>query len=341
MERQKEPKGEYSLIEVRHLTKRYGAHEAVSDLSFTIEKGRVYGFLGPNGAGKSTTMNIIAGCLGATSGQVLVDGHDMLEEPVKAKGLIGYLPELPPLYTDMTPREYLDFVAHAKGIPGGQRREKIDAVMEKTGVTEMRDRLIRNLSKGYRQRVGIAQALLGDPEVIILDEPTVGLDPAQIIEIRELIRELGREHTIILSSHILSEVQTVCQHIMIISHGRLVASDTAENLTALLSGTATLRVAARCGEEEMRRVLSGVEGVRQTERADAEDGEHVLRLTPEEGQDVREKVFDAFAAAGVPLTELHVEKASLEDVFLELTQDAPDAEKTASEEKEKEEADEA
>ncbi len=341
MERQKEPKGEYSLIEVRHLTKRYGAHEAVSDLSFTIEKGRVYGFLGPNGAGKSTTMNIIAGCLGATSGQVLVDGHDMLEEPVRAKRLIGYLPELPPLYTDMTPGEYLDFVARAKGIPGGQRREKIDAVMEKTGVTEMRDRLIRNLSKGYRQRVGIAQALLGDPEVIILDEPTVGLDPAQIIEIRELIRELGREHTIILSSHILSEVQTVCQHIMIISHGRLVASDTAENLTALLSGTATLRVAARCGEEEMRRVLSGVEGVRQTERADAEDGEHALRLTPEEGQDVREKVFDAFAAAGVPLTELHMEKASLEDVFLELTQDAPDAEKTAPEEKEKEEADEA
>ena len=188
------------MIEVRHLTKRYGGHTAVSDLSFTIDKGKVYGFLGPNGAGKSTTMNIMTGCLGATEGEVLIDGHNIMDEPMKAKRLIGYLPELPPLYMDMTPREYLRFVLQAKGVPHRDWQEQLERVMDKTRITDVQKRLIRNLSKGYRQRVGIAQALIGDPEVIILDEPTVGLDPAQIIEIRELIRELGREHTLVLSA---------------------------------------------------------------------------------------------------------------------------------------------
>ena len=238
------------MIEVRHLTKKYGNHTAVSDLSFIIENGVIYGFLGPNGAGKSTTMNIITGCLGPTEGEVLVDGHSISEEPMLAKRKIGYLPEQPPLYPDMTPTEYLRFVASAKGLARSEQTQQIDQVMDKTDIRVVRDRLIRNFSKGFRQRVGIAQALLGNPEVIILDEPTVGLDPAQIIEIRDLIRELGKNHTIILSSHILSEVQTVCDSIMIISDGHLVASDTPENLTRLFAGTTTLHLAVKGGEAE-------------------------------------------------------------------------------------------
>ena len=246
------------MIEVRHLTKKYGSHAAVDDLSFTIEKGVIYGFLGPNGAGKSTTMNIITGCLGATDGEVLIDGHSITEEPMAAKKLIGYLPELPPVYMDMTPEEYLRFILQAKKVPMAKRAEQLKSVMEKTRITEMKDRLIRNLSKGYRQRVGIAQALIGDPEIIILDEPTVGLDPAQIIEIRELIRELGKDHTIVLSSHILSEVQAVCDAIMIISHGRLVASDTAENLTTLFAGKTTLKLEIRADRDRAAAVLGRV-----------------------------------------------------------------------------------
>ena len=217
------------MIRVSHLSKRYGDHTAVSDISFHIEKGVIYGFLGPNGAGKSTTMNILTGCLSATAGEVMILGHNIEEEPLKAKQHIGYLPEIPPVYMDMTPREYLLFVLEAKNVPKKDRAMQLASAMEKTGVTPMQHRLIRNLSKGYRQRVGIAQALLGDPEIIILDEPTVGLDPKQIIEIRELIRELGKSHTVILSSHILSEVQSVCDKVLIISGGRLLAVDTAEN----------------------------------------------------------------------------------------------------------------
>ena len=308
------------MIEVRNLTKRYGSHTAISDLSFTIEKGVIYGFLGPNGAGKSTTMNIITGCLGATDGGVLVDGHSVSEEPMEAKKRIGYLPEQPPLYNDMTPAEYLRFVAAAKKIPRGDQAGRIDEVMERTGIMEVRDRLIRNLSKGFRQRVGIAQALLGDPEVIILDEPTVGLDPAQIIGIRDLIRELGKDHTIILSSHILSEVQAVCDSIMIISAGKLVAHDTPENLTRLFAGTTTLHLETRSSEESVRQVLSSVEHILETTfRKDAE-GILTAELKPEESCDIREDVFTAFAKAGIPLLELKSVRASLEDVFLELTQ---------------------
>ena len=211
------------MIEVNHLTKQYGDHTAVSDLSFTIEDGQIYGFLGPNGAGKSTTMNIMTGCLAATSGEVKIGGYDIFEESREAKRLIGYLPEQPPLYLDRTPREYLRFVGRAKGLSGKELAAQVEHVMSVTQTGDVADRLIKNLSKGYKQRVGIAQALLGNPKIIILDEPTVGLDPRQIIEIRDLIKSLGKEHTVILSSHILSEVQAVCQTILIISKGRLVA----------------------------------------------------------------------------------------------------------------------
>ena len=327
-------KGETSLIEVSHLTKRYGAHAAVSDLSFTIEKGRIYGFLGPNGAGKSTTMNIIAGCLGATEGTVRIDGHDVFEEPMAAKRKVGYLPEQPPLYTEMTPEEYLRFVAGAKGLPRAEQEKQIRTVMERTKLEDVRHRLIAHLSKGYRQRVGIAQALLGSPEIIILDEPTVGLDPAQIIEIREMIRSLGREHTIVLSSHILSEVQAVCDEIMIIAHGRLVASDTAENLTGLLSAGARIELEARGDEAAVRGVLEGLPGAARCDYSAGEaEGLTRVTLTPSGDDDLREEIFARFAGSGVPLLELRRDKATLEDVFLELTQgeqaDAADGKEAA------------
>ena len=245
------------MIEVNHLYKRYGNHTAVSDLSFTIEKGQIYGFLGPNGAGKSTTMNIMTGCLAATSGEVRIGGYDIFEDAEQAKKLIGYLPEQPPLYLDRTPREYLTFVARAKGIPEKEIAGQVTRVMAVTQTLDVADRLIKNLSKGYKQRVGIAQAILGDPEVIILDEPTVGLDPRQIIEIRDLIKELGKNHTVILSSHILSEVQAVCQTILIISKGKLVACDTPENLERLFAGTASVELTAEAGEEEAVCLRSG------------------------------------------------------------------------------------
>ena len=234
------------MIQVSHLTKYYGDSSAVTDLSFEIGEGHVYGFLGPNGAGKSTTMNIMTGCLSPTEGTVRIGDYDILEQPEQAKRLIGYLPELPPLYPNETPQEYLSFVGEAKGLKGKKLRESIDRVVERTGIEDVRDQLIGTLSKGYRQRVGIAQALIGDPAVIILDEPTVGLDPIQIIEIRDLIRELGRSHTVILSSHILSEVQAVCDQVLIISEGKLAAFDTPENLQKILlaSGGVLLRAEA-------------------------------------------------------------------------------------------------
>ena len=230
------------MIEVKNLVKDYGGHLAVDHLSFTVEDGQIYGFLGPNGAGKSTTMNIMTGYLGATKGEVLINGHNILEEPEQAKKCMGYLPEVPPLYTDMTVYEYLVFAAKLKKLPKDSIKASISEVMELVKIQDVKGRLIRNLSKGYRQRVGMAQAILGKPDVIILDEPTVGLDPKQIIEIRDMIRELGRKHTVILSSHILSEVSAVCDHIMIISHGKLIASDTPENLERQLEGSAGLEL---------------------------------------------------------------------------------------------------
>ena len=240
------------MIQVKHLTKRYGGFTAVNDLSFTLENGHIYGFLGPNGAGKSTTMNIMTGCLAATDGTVLIDGCDIFEDAQKAKRLLGYLPEIPPLYTEQTPLEYLSFVAEAKGIPGKDIPDEVARVIDETRLTEMANRLIRNLSKGYRQRVGIAQALLGNPPYIILDEPTVGLDPLQIIEIRDLIHELGQRHTVILSSHILSEVQAICESVLIIAHGRLVAFDTPQNLEKTLASANRLTIAADCDTTTLR-----------------------------------------------------------------------------------------
>lgn len=307
------------MIEVSHLTKKYGGNLAVNDLSFTIEKGVIYGLLGPNGAGKSTTMNIITGCLGATDGEIRVGGHLIADEPMAAKRLIGYLPEQPPLYQDMTPKEYLRFVAQAKGIPHKEWNAQLHAVMEKTRIVDVQDRLIRNLSKGYKQRVGIAQALLGDPEIIILDEPTVGLDPAQIIEIRELIRDLGREHTLVLSSHILSEVQAVCDHIMIISKGKLVASDTPENLTSLFAGETTIHLEVIGGADTVRAVLEGVENAEVATLAAGEDGCTRCKLHQQGEADVRAALFGAFAEAKLPIIEMTRVRASLEDVFLELT----------------------
>lgn len=309
------------MIEVRHLTKRYGGHVAVEDLSFTIEKGTIYGFLGPNGAGKSTTMNIITGCLGATEGEVLIGGHSILDEPKEAKKLIGYLPEQPPVYPDMTVKEYLAFVAEAKGVKRSQRTENIESALSKTGLEDVKGRLIKNLSKGYRQRVGIAEALLGNPEVIILDEPTVGLDPTQMIEIRALIQELGKNHTVILSSHILSEVQAVCDTIMIISKGKLVASDTGENLTRLFAASSVLKIETPAAFDKAEAILKEIGGVEDIVFKKTEDDVTFIDISFRNGVDIRENVFNAFANASVPLYEMHTERASLEDVFLELTKE--------------------
>ena len=310
------------MIEVTNLTKKYGDHIAVDHLSFRVEKGQIYGFLGPNGAGKSTTMNIITGYLAATEGTVTIDGKDIQKDPEEAKRSIGYLPELPPLYVDMTVREYLDFVAELKKVPKKERKQQIDEVMEMTQITDMQQRLIRNLSKGYRQRVGLAQAILGYPEVIILDEPTVGLDPKQIIEIRDLIRKLGENHTVILSSHILSEVSAVCDHIMIIAHGKLVASDSPENLQKLMSGSMELNLEVKGSAAAVKSALQEISQIdRIEENTEASKNVAKMKVISKENADIREQVFYALADAKLPILEMtHAEK-SLEDIFLELTED--------------------
>lgn len=320
------------MIEVKNLTKVYGNHTAVEDLSFTVEDGRIYGLLGPNGAGKTTTMNIMTGCLGATSGVVLVDGLDIFDEPEKIKRKVGYLPELPPLYPDMTPLEFLEFVAKARGVNGKERAEQIEKVMEITGIEEMQNRLIKNLSKGYRQRVGIAQALLGNPEVVILDEPTVGLDPKQIIEIRDLIKSLGKDHTVILSSHILGEVQAVCDHILIISHGKLVASGTPDELEEQFSGSATVDLSVKADQARAKEILAGMEEISNVEVKNETDGVTELSVTAkEEGGDVREELFTAFSKAKVPILNMTLNKASLEEIFLEYTEEEPAQKKRGKE----------
>lgn len=310
------------MIEVSNLTKKYGDHIAVDHLSFRVEKGQIYGFLGPNGAGKSTTMNIITGYLAATEGTVTINGKDVQKDPEEAKRAIGYLPELPPLYVDMTVREYLDFVAELKKVSKKERKQQIDEVMEMTQITDMQQRLIRNLSKGYRQRVGLAQAILGYPEVIILDEPTVGLDPKQIIEIRDLIRKLGENHTVILSSHILSEVSAVCDHIMIIAHGKLVASDSPENLQKLMSGSMELDLEVKGSVAAVKTALQEISQIdRIEENTEAPKDIAKLKVISKENADIREQVFYALAEAKLPILEMtHAEK-SLEDIFLELTED--------------------
>ncbi len=308
------------MIEVKNLTKCYGKHLAVDNLSFTVEKGQIYGFLGPNGAGKSTTMNIMTGYLGATKGEVLIDGHDILKEPEEAKRCIGYLPEQPPLYLEMTVMEYLRFAAELKKIPKEDMEIQIEKAMRLTRLSDVRGRLISNLSKGYKQRVGLAQAILGFPEIIILDEPTVGLDPKQIIEIRELIRKLAKEHTVILSSHILAEIREVCDYILIIAKGKLVASDTPENLENSMSGTGHIEIEVRREQKEVERVLDRIDQVKRVEYTLLEDGTVRAQIEAKGSGDIRERIFHAFADQKMPLLTLKLNKSTLEEIFLELTQ---------------------
>ncbi len=318
------------MIEVKHLTKRYGKHTAVDDISFTVQDGCIYGLLGPNGAGKSTTMNMITGYLAPTGGTVAIDGHDVQEEPKEAKACIGYLPEIPPLYTDMTVQEYLLFVSELKG-----KKKKADRVqdvaqaVQRAGLQEMEKRLIRNLSKGYRQRVGIAAALLGSPKVIILDEPTVGLDPAQMIEIRNLIRELGKAHTVILSSHILSEVQAVCQQVLILSKGRLVAVGSPEELGETLNPGSRLRATAQGETDTVLAAVRSVPGICRVELESAADGQVTFTAESEDAADRRAAVSRALTEAGCTVLALAAENRSLEEVFLALTEKTPEQEAPA------------
>ena len=308
------------MIEVTNLTKKYGNAYAIQDLNFTIEKGQVYGFLGPNGAGKSTTMNILTGYIAATEGSVVINGHDILTEPREARSCIGYLPEQPPLYQDMTVKEYLDFAAELKGIPKDERKSSVEEAMEKLMLGQMSGRLIKNLSKGYKQRVGFAQALLGVPEILILDEPTVGLDPKQIIEIRSLIRELGRKHTVILSSHILSEVSEVCDHVMIISGGKLVASDSTEDLMKKMQPVTVLKIIAVAEVSAIEKALSGFEEiVDPVITEEDEKGVLSVEVQYDSDKDLRREIARAFTENGCTIIEMNTEKATLEDVFLELT----------------------
>jgi len=308
------------VIEINHLVKKYGSHVAVDDLSLTVEPGRIYGFLGPNGAGKSTTMNIITGYLAATGGEVKINGFDVLKQPEKAKKCVGYLPELPPLYMDMTVKEYLDFVAELKKLDKSLRAGYVKEAMKITRTEEVSGRLIRNLSKGYRQRVGFAQAVLGYPEILILDEPTVGLDPKQIIEIRDLIRELGKKHTIILSSHILSEISAVCDHVFIISHGKLVASDSTENLLERMTGAQEIELLLKAEENEAETAIREIAQVERCEKTEAkEDGTVGLLVTAKKDADVREAIYHTCVEHHMPILEMKAASKSLEDVFLELT----------------------
>ncbi len=308
------------MIEVKNLVKKYGDHLAVNDLSFKIEKGKIYGFLGPNGAGKSTTMNIITGYLAATSGQVIVNGHDIYEEPEEAKKCIGYLPEIPPLYMDMTPKEYLEFSADLKGLTRKERAEQFKDIAKLTGIEDVMDRLIKNLSKGYKQRVGLAQAILGYPEVIILDEPTVGLDPKQIVEIRDVIKGLSKKHTVILSTHIMQEVSAVCDEVIIIAHGELVARDTPNNLGKHVSGSNTIEIVVKAPDYKVKAILNKMSDVTKFEvHNDTE--EECTRALVSTGveKDLREDVFYAFAAAKCPIVGMSYSNTSLEDVFIKVT----------------------
>ena len=308
------------MIEVEKLTKKYGDHVAVDNLSFRVERGMIYGFLGPNGAGKSTTMNMMTGYIAATSGTVKINGYDILKNPEQAKKSIGYLPELPPVYQDMTVYEYLKFVAELKKVKSSEQKAQIEDVMAQTRIEDVQNRLIKNLSKGYKQRVGLAQAIIGYPEVLILDEPTVGLDPKQIIEIRELIRELAKKHTIILSSHILSEVSAVCDHIMIISKGKLVASDTPEGLVTRLKGGRQLMMSVQGEQSELEEILQSIGQIKDYSiQPSKAQGCVSAIIRTQEQDDIRVELFHRLAAADLPIMELSLSEKSLEDVFLELT----------------------
>ncbi len=314
------------MIEIKNLTKRYGTKLAVDDISFTVKKGEILGFLGPNGAGKSTTMNILTGYLSATGGAVTIDGHDVLDEPLLAKQKIGYLPEHPPLYMDMTVREYLDFVYDLKRVKE-DRKKHIDAICETVQIKDVEHRLIANLSKGYKQRVGLAQAMIGNPEVLILDEPTVGLDPKQIIEIRSVIKKLGRDHTVILSSHILQEVNAICERVIIINKGKLVASDTPENLGKSISNENKFQLRVAGDERSILDVLEPIRGIKYVKslgRKETGTCDFILEAEPD--VDVRTPIFMALAEAKLPILSLQTVSLSLEDIFLEVTKGVAAAE---------------
>lgn len=327
------------MIQVENLVKRYGGHVAVDGMSFTVEEGKIYGFLGPNGAGKTTTMNVMTGYIAADGGSVVIGGHDIMKEPLAAKACIGYLPEIPPLYPDMTVREFLLFAAELKKVPKAERKKRVAGLEDQLSLSEMRHRLIKNLSKGYRQRVGLAQALVGNPKVLILDEPMVGLDPKQIIEMRDLIKGLAGEHTVILSSHILSEISAVCDHILIISSGKLAASGSPEELQKMMQGTAELVVTVIGEQEQARTVLEQIEDIEQfTFEEGGEEGSILIRISTKNDADIRKSLSVALAGAGIPILSMNRSEKSLEDIFLELTEEEPETEEeTETEETETEE----
>jgi gliding motility-associated transport system ATP-binding protein len=314
------------VIEVQHLTKRYGRVTAVDDVSFRVERGEILGFLGPNGAGKTTTMRILTGYIPASEGRATVAGYDVFDQPVEAKRRTGYLPETPPLYPDMTVCEYLDFVARIKGVAAAERRARVDMVMQRTRVADMATRHCGKLSKGYRQRVGLAQAILHNPEVLILDEPTAGLDPKQIIETRDLIRGLAGDHTIVLSTHILPEVSQTCQRVVIINKGRVVAVDTPENLTARLQGAETLYVQVDAPGADVGGALTAVPGVTRVVPADTRPETAAFEVESERGRDIRRELARDIVTRGWGLLELRPMRMSLEDVFLQVTTEEPAAE---------------
>ena len=306
------------MIEVQHLTKRYGPVTAVDDVSFRVERGEILGFLGPNGAGKTTTMRVLTGYMPPTEGQAIVAGYNVLEQPIEAKRRTGYLPETPPLYPDMRVRDYLTFVARIKRVPRSEVRPRVDGVMERTRITDMARRQCGKLSKGYRQRVGLAQALLHDPDVLILDEPTAGLDPKQIIETRQLIKQLAGDHTIVLSTHILPEVSQTCQRVVIINKGRVVAIDTPDNLTSRLRGSETMFVQVDTGGADVKTTLQAVPGVTQVAAADTRGTVASFEVNSETGRDVRRELAATIVMQGWVLLELRPLRMSLEEIFLHL-----------------------
>jgi ABC-2 type transport system ATP-binding protein len=307
------------VIEVQHLTKRYGRVTAVQDISFRVERGEILGFLGPNGAGKTTTMRVLTGYMPPTEGKAIVAGFDVFEQPIEAKRRIGYLPETPPLYPDMTVAEYLGFVARVKGVPAGEREPRIRSVMARTRIADMADRLCSKLSKGYRQRVGLAQAIIHNPDVLVLDEPTAGLDPKQIIETRQLIKELAGAHTIILSTHILPEVAQTCTRVVIINKGHVVAVDTPENLTARLRGSETMYVQVEANGADVSHALAGIAGVSRVAEADHHDGIVGYEIESQKGHDIRRELARTVIRSGWDLLELRPMRMSLEEIFLSLT----------------------
>ena len=319
------------MIEVQHLTKRYGPFTAVNDVSFRAERGEILGFLGPNGAGKTTTMRILTGYMPATDGKAVVAGYDVLEQPIEAKRRTGYLPETPPLYPDMTVRDYLDFCARIKGVARGDRKARVQTVMGRTRIADMANRHCGKLSKGYRQRVGLAQALLHNPEVLILDEPTAGLDPKQIIETRQLIKELGGDHTVILSTHILPEVSQTCQRVVIINKGRVVAVDSPENLTSRLRGSETMYVQIDTLGADAREALQGVPGVTSVGVNEVRGNVSSYEVASESGRDVRRELAAAVVTRGWGLLELRPMRMSLEEIFLHLTTEDAAAEPAPAE----------